>query len=95
MKRTNIVVDEQLLESARRALGERTYSGAITKALERVVRSEKAREAIRTFEELAHTEGVFDPDYILEKKRNSVSANQPKKRLSAHEARVRKPRGSR
>jgi len=91
MKRTNVVLDEELLERARRALGEKTYSGAITKALEKVVRQEKFWEAYRKFEELAHGEGVFHPDYIKEKTRNSLQ--RPTKRVSAHEARAPKGRG--
>jgi hypothetical protein len=90
MKRTNVVLDETLLEDARRALGEKTYSGAITKALEKVVRQEKFWDAYREWEALAHTEGVFDPDYIKEKTAKSLSA--PKRRLSAHEARAPKAR---
>jgi hypothetical protein len=93
MKRTNVVLDEKLLERARRALGEKTYSGAINKALEKVVRQEDFWEAYRKFEELAHGEGVFDPDYIKEKTRNSLQ--RPKKRISANEARAPKARGKR
>jgi intergrase/recombinase len=96
MKRTNVMLDEELLEKARRALGERTYSGAINKALEKVVRQEQFWDAYRKWEQLAHNEGIFDPDYIKEKLRKSVSQ---KKRISAHAARAprvsRKRRGSR
>jgi intergrase/recombinase len=100
MKRTNVVLDEELLENARRALGEKTYSGTITKALEKLVRQEKFWAAYRKFEELAHGEGVFDPEYVAEKTRKSVIAQtRSRKRVSAHEARVpatrRKPRGAR
>lgn len=91
MKRTNVVLDEELLERARRVLGEKTYSGAITKALEKVVRQDKFWEAYRKFEELAHSpEGVFDPEYLKEKAAKSVSAT--KRRVAAHEARA--PRSS-
>ena len=38
MKRTNLVLDEQLLAEATRALGERTYSGAVNRALAEVIR---------------------------------------------------------
>ena len=41
MKRTNVVLDEQLLEDARLATGEKTYSATITKALESVVKRKK------------------------------------------------------
>lgn len=80
------MVDEELLERARRALGEKTYSGAITKALEEVVRQERFWELYRKFEHLAHTEGVFDPDYLKEKAAKSVRPT--KRRISAHDARA-------
>lgn len=42
MKRTNVVLDEQLLEEATRLSGERTYSRTIARALEDFVRRIKA-----------------------------------------------------
>ena len=43
MKRTNVVIDEALLEEAVRVSGERTYSRTIERALEELVRRAKAR----------------------------------------------------
>jgi len=43
MKRTNVVLDEALLEEAVRVSGERTYSRTIERALEEMVRRAKAR----------------------------------------------------
>ena len=43
MKRTNIVLDEQLLEEATRLSGERTYSRTVERALEEFVKRAKAR----------------------------------------------------
>lgn len=43
MKRTNLVLDEQLLEEAVRLGGERTYSRTVERALEEFVRRIKAR----------------------------------------------------
>jgi hypothetical protein len=43
MKRTNVVIDEGLLEEAVRISGERTYSRTIERALEEMVRRAKAR----------------------------------------------------
>ena len=43
MKRTNVVLDEQLLEEAVRVSGERTYSRTIERALEEMIRRAKAR----------------------------------------------------
>jgi Arc/MetJ family transcription regulator len=42
MKRTNLVLDEQLLEEVTRVSGERTYSRAVTRAIEDYVRRYRA-----------------------------------------------------
>lgn len=42
MKRTNLVLDEQLLEEALRLSGERTYSRAVQRALQDFVRRARA-----------------------------------------------------
>ena len=42
MKRTNLVLDEVLLEEAVRLSGERTYSRAVERALQEFVRRAKA-----------------------------------------------------
>jgi Arc/MetJ family transcription regulator len=42
MKRTNLVLDEQLLEEATRLSGERTYSRAVNRALRDYVRRARA-----------------------------------------------------
>ncbi|MGA2134321.1 MAG: type II toxin-antitoxin system VapB family antitoxin [Bryobacteraceae bacterium] len=41
MKRTNLVLDEQLLDEATRELGMKTYSAAINYALKEVLRMRK------------------------------------------------------
>jgi hypothetical protein len=41
MKRTNLVLDERLLDEATRVLGAKTYSGAVNTALEEVIRLKK------------------------------------------------------
>ena len=46
MKRTNLVLDEQLLEEATRLSGERTYSRAVERALTEFVRRAKARQIL-------------------------------------------------
>ena len=43
MKRTNVVLDEELLEEAVRVSGERTYARTIDRALQELVRRAKAR----------------------------------------------------
>jgi len=42
MKRTNLVLDEQLLEEATRLAGERTYSRTVERALQDFVRRARA-----------------------------------------------------
>ena len=42
MKRTNLVLDEELLEQATRLSGERTYSATVNRALEDFVRRIRA-----------------------------------------------------
>jgi len=46
MKRTNLVLDEQLLEDAVRLSGAKTYSKAVTIALTEFVRRVKARQIL-------------------------------------------------
>lgn len=46
VKRTNLLLDEGLLEEATRLSGEKTYSGAVRRALEDFVRRIKARRIL-------------------------------------------------
>jgi Arc/MetJ family transcription regulator len=46
MKRTNLVLDEDLLEEATRLSGEKTYSAAVQKALRELVRRARARQIL-------------------------------------------------
>ena len=57
MKRTNLVVREELLEEAVRLSGERTYSRTVERALEDFIRRAKARRIL----ELAGT-GLWEGD---------------------------------
>lgn len=57
MKRTNLVLDEQLLEEATRLSGERTYSRAVERALREFVRHARARRIL----DLAGT-GLWEGD---------------------------------
>jgi putative antitoxin of VapBC-like toxin-antitoxin system len=49
MKRTNLVLDERLLEDATRVLGAKTYSAAVNTALAEVIRLKKLQEIPRFF----------------------------------------------
>ena len=46
MKRTNLVLDADLLEEATRISGEKTYSAAVMRALADFVRRAKARQIL-------------------------------------------------
>jgi Arc/MetJ family transcription regulator len=46
MKRTNLVLDERLLEEAVRVSGERTYSRTVERALRDLVQRAKARQIL-------------------------------------------------
>ena len=46
MKRTNLVLNEDLLEEATRLSGEKTYSAAVMRALEDVVRRARSRQIL-------------------------------------------------
>ena len=46
MKRTNLVLDEQVLEEATRLAGNRTYSGTVNLALRDFVRRARARRIL-------------------------------------------------
>lgn len=46
MKRTNLVLDEELLEEATRLSGEKTYSATVQRALRDFVRRARARRIL-------------------------------------------------
>ncbi len=46
MKRTNLVLDEKVLEEATRLSGEKTYSATVQRALEEFVRRIRARRIL-------------------------------------------------
>ena len=46
MKRTNLVLDEALLEEATRLSGEKTYSAAVQLALRELVRRARSRQIL-------------------------------------------------
>ena len=49
MRRTNLVLDERLLDEATRVLGAKTYSGAVNTALEEVIRLRKIQGMAQFF----------------------------------------------
>ena len=86
MKRRNVIVDEELLEKAREATGERTYSATINKALGVVVRQHDFWKAYDRFAKEAAKGDFFDAGYV-EERWPEVAATLKKKR-SAHEKRL-------
>lgn len=73
MKRTNLVLDEQLLEELTRVSGERTYSGAVTKAMEDYLRRHKAGRLL----ELAGS-GLWEGD-LSEMRRDSMAPERSRR----------------
>ena len=69
MKRTNLVLDERLLDEALRLSGERTYSRTVERALDEFVRRAKARKIL----DLAGS-GLWDGD--LRAMRNDAGAGR-------------------
>lgn len=95
MKRTNVVLDEDLLEKARRAAGEKTYSATITKALEEYVRKREFWRAYREWAEETRKGGTFWPGYLEELRPPSRAVHTKRKvRVSAHEKRVSRKKGN-
>jgi Arc/MetJ family transcription regulator len=74
MKRTNLVLNEELLEAATRLSGERTYSAAVNRALEDYVRRAKAGRIL----ELAGR-GLWEGD-LPEMRRDATSSEQTRRK---------------
>ena len=74
MKRTNLVLDEQLLDEAVRLGGERTYSRTVERALEEVVRRIKARRIL----DLAGS-GLWDGDLSVVREDRGVYRTRGKR----------------
>jgi Arc/MetJ family transcription regulator len=90
MKRMNVVVDEKLLEDARRLMGEKTYSAAINRALEEVVREKRFRDLLAEWEKLAAQRPIFREGYLEEIRPRAYSV--ARKRIAADEKRAPRPR---
>jgi Arc/MetJ family transcription regulator len=63
-RRRNIVVDDQLLETAKKVTGEKTYSGAVTKALQEITRRHDFKVALAELQEEAAKGDFWDRDYV-------------------------------
>ena len=73
MKRTNLVLDEHLLERATKLAGEKTYSAVVQRALEEFVRRIQARQIL----DLAGT-GLWEGS--LSKMRNDAPRTTKRRR---------------
>jgi putative antitoxin of VapBC-like toxin-antitoxin system len=78
MKRTNLVIREDLLEEAVTLSGERTYSRAVERALEDFVRRIKARRIL----ELAGS-GLWEGDLPTMRRDRAVRKQRPVTRRAA------------
>jgi Arc/MetJ family transcription regulator len=88
MKRTNVILDEELLEKARQASGERTYSAAIMAALKEYVRVYELNRALDAARAIAGDE-AFAPGFLEAYRREPRIIVDPKKfRVSADERRL-------
>ncbi|HEX8407439.1 MAG TPA: type II toxin-antitoxin system VapB family antitoxin [Thermoanaerobaculia bacterium] len=91
MKRTNVILDEKLLEEARRESGEKTYSGVIMKALTEYVRELRLSRALKALHGSA-TDDDFYPGYLEEHlyhpRYQKTPVGPPPSKLAAHERRL-------
>jgi Arc/MetJ family transcription regulator len=72
MKRTNLVLREDLLEEATRLSGEKTYSRAVERALEEYVRRAKARQILQL-----HGSGLWEGDLAVMREDRSARRRRP------------------
>jgi Arc/MetJ family transcription regulator len=78
MKRTNLVLDEELLEQALRLSGERTYSRAVGRALQEFVRRVRAGRILQ----LAGS-GLWDGDLSVMRADRSGATQRARRRRVA------------
>lgn len=74
MKRTNLVLNEDLLDEALRLSGERTYSRTVERALDEFVRRVKARRIL----DLAGT-GLWEGDLATMRRDRPRRVNAPRR----------------
>lgn len=71
MRRTNLVLDEQLLEQATRALGAKTYSAAVNAALAEVLRLKKVQRVADFF-----GSGIWEGDLAAMREDHGVTGKR-------------------
>ncbi len=82
-----MILDEEALERARRATGEKTYSGTLNRALREVVRMEILRDGLDRFDHMS-----WWPGYVEEFGPNPPVTEADRKRLRRSAQVVRAPR---
>jgi hypothetical protein len=83
----NVIIDEGALERARRATGEKTFSGVINRALREVTRIEILRDGIDRLDQSA-----WWPGYVEEFGPNPPLPVKDRKRIRRAALDVRAPR---
>ena len=87
MKRMNLIIDEELLERARKRLGDKTYSDTVNRALREVVRIEVLRDGLDRFEH-----DMWWPGYVEEFGPNPPLTKADERRLRRSAQTARAPR---
>ena len=87
MKRMNVVIDEEALERAQKATGDKTYSATINTALREVARMEILRDGLDRLDHMS-----WFPGYVEEYGPNPPLKEADLKRLRRSAQVVRAPR---
>jgi hypothetical protein len=87
MKRMNVVIDEEALERAQQATGQKTYSGTINTALREMARVEILRDGLDRMDHMS-----WWPGYVEEYGPNPPLPEAEPKKLRRSAQVVRAPR---
>ena len=63
---TNLAIDNDLIETARRIGGHKTKKAVVTEALQEYIRVRKQREIVKLFDKID-----YDPEYDYKSQRNT------------------------
>lgn len=88
MKRKNVIIDEALLEKARLATGERTFSATVNRALQDVVRRHNFKTSLAELQEDVAKGDFWDRDYVEQMWPEVAEKMWPKRKMSADEKRL-------
>jgi|ERR1051325_11028957 len=88
MKRTNVILDEKLLNEAVELTGEKTYSAAINRALEEMVRKLKVKRGLQWFASLkdpfwpGYAEELFGKEWVERQRQREQARKRQKAKVS-------------